>query len=55
MNEREFSRMLAKIECEFEEGSAFVDIVEEMMELLDDADYGSGVDEGSWRELLGWE
>lgn len=55
MNEREFSKMLAKIEYEFEDGSDFVDIVEEMINMLEETDRDDYFGTEGYRHHLGWE
>lgn len=56
MNEREFSKLLAKIEYQFGmDGEIFAEIVEKMILLLDEADFEGFYGKEGWRRELDWE
>jgi len=56
MTEREFSRLLAKIEYQFGgEGEEFVEIVERMITMLDHTDADDYFGTEGWRRDFGWE
>lgn len=56
MTEREFSKILAKIENHFgNDGEEFSKIVEKMCDMLNDADQEDFYGTWGWRTEFGWE
>lgn len=56
MNEREFSKMLAKIEHHFgSDGEEFSRIVEKMCDMLNSGDQEDFYGNWGWRAEFGWD